>query len=91
MKSFKSLVATALIVLYSSFAFAGPVNINTANAETLSAGINGVGEKRAQAIIQYREAYGAFKSVDELTQVKGIGVKLVEANRENMTVRKSNN
>ena len=91
MKNFRYLFVSVLFVLYSNFALAGPVNINTADADTLAAEINGVGEMRALAIIQYREAHGAFKSVDELTQVKGIGVKLVEKNRENMTVRESSN
>jgi competence protein ComEA len=89
MMSFKSFVITLLLALSTGLAFAGPVNINTANAETLALEIKGIGEKRAQAIIQYREAHGPFKSVDDLTNIKGIGVKLVEMNRDNMTVRKS--
>jgi competence protein ComEA len=89
MMSIKSFVITVLLALSTSLAFAGPVNINTADAETLAMEIKGIGEKRAQAIIQYREAHGPFKSVDDLTNIKGIGVKLVEMNRDNITVRKS--
>jgi competence protein ComEA len=63
------------------------VNINTADAQALADNINGVGLKRAQAIIDYREANGAFGSVDELTQVKGIGSKLLERNRESLVVK----
>ena len=48
------------------------VNVNTATAEELTA-LPGIGEKRAQAILEIRKEKGGFKSVDELTEVKGIG------------------
>jgi len=62
------------------------VNINTATAEEMAEAIKGVGINKAKAIVQYRDEHGAFKSVDQLTQIKGIGDKTVERNRENMTV-----
>jgi competence protein ComEA len=65
-------------------ALAGPVNINTADAETISQELKGVGMSKAQAIVEYRENHGPFKSHDDLTLVKGIGVKTVELNRENI-------
>ena len=71
----------------SSLALAGMVNINTADAQGLADNIDGVGLKRAQAIIDYRETHGAFASVDELVQVKGIGKNLVERNRANLMVK----
>lgn len=49
-----------------------PININTATAEQLTA-LDGVGPKTAQKIIEYREANGGFKSVEELLEVPGIG------------------
>lgn len=63
---------------------AGPVNINTADAPTLARELDGVGLARAQAIIEYREKNGPFKTADDLAQVKGIGMKVVEQNRENI-------
>ncbi len=57
------------------------VNINTATAGELAVALNGVGEKRALAIVEYREAHGAFKAVDELMAVKGIGEKVLAKNR----------
>ncbi|MGE6650297.1 competence protein ComEA [Shewanella colwelliana] len=59
------------------------VNINTASAEQLTQ-LKGVGESKAQAIIEYRKAHGGFKNLDELTQVKGIGPKLLEQNRASL-------
>lgn len=55
----------------------GKVNLNTASAAELQA-ISGIGEKRAQDIIAYREAEGGFTSVDELINVSGIGAKTLE-------------
>ena len=65
---------------------AEPVDINTADAETLSAELDGVGEKRAQEIVRYRKEYGPFESVDELTNVKGVGQKVLDDNRDNLVV-----
>ena len=62
------------------------VNINTADKETLMAAIKGVGEKRAEAIIAYRNQHGPFRSVDELSHVSGIGQAIVDANRDSLTV-----
>jgi len=75
-----------LVMLVSVSVYAGPVDINTADAGTIADAINGVGEKKATDIVQYREANGPFASVDELANVKGIGMRTVERNRENLTV-----
>lgn len=66
------------------WAFAGPVDINTADAETISAELNGIGLAKAQAIVEYRQKYGPFKNPEDLTLVKGIGDKTVEQNRSNI-------
>ena len=65
---------------------AGPVNINTANIETLAKNIKGVGVKKAQAIVQYRKTHGPFKRIDDLVKVKGIGPKLLEKNRADLRI-----
>ena len=64
---------------------ASVINLNKADVQTL-AQLNGVGEKKAQAIIAYRESKGGFKSVNELLSVKGIGEKLLEKNRALLSV-----
>ena len=62
------------------------VNLNTADAPTLQRELSGVGEKKAQAIVDYREANGTFVSVDELLEVKGIGESILERNRDKLSV-----
>ena len=61
------------------------VNINTAALSELMQ-LNGIGEVKGKAIIAYREQHGAFSSVDELLNVKGIGEKTLEKLRDNVTV-----
>lgn len=82
-------LAAAVALGLSSLAFGAeapaPIDVNTASAEVLADTIDGVGLKRAQAIIEYREQHGAFASVDELAQVRGISAGIVERNRERIT------
>lgn len=88
---FSRMFIAIVLLLASTLAFANtPININTADEEALSA-LTGVGPAKAKAIISYREEHGAFKSVDELANVKGIGEKTVEHNRENMVVEEQEN
>ena len=83
------ILAAAIALGLSGLTFAAgpaePVDINTASAEALAEAIHGVGIKRARAIVSYREEHGAFSSVDELTQVRGIGEKTVEKSRDRLT------
>ncbi|MGM8871260.1 ComEA family DNA-binding protein [Psychrobacter sp. 2Y5] len=62
------------------------VNINSASEGELVT-LDGIGSSKAQEIILYREMFGAFKSVDELEKVKGIGAKTIENNRARMRVQ----
>lgn len=56
------------------------VNINLANAETIAMVLDGVGLNRAEVIVDYREANGDFKAIDELIMVSGIGEYTVRNN-----------
>jgi competence protein ComEA len=63
------------------------LNINTADAQTIfDAHIKGIGKKRAEAIVAYRQAHGPFKSVDDLKKIKGLSDKVIDANRERITL-----
>ena len=85
MKMFKALLVVVML-LSAGFVWAGNVNINTADAATLADGLNGVGIKKAQAIVEYRSKHGAFKSIKELEKVKGISEKLIEKNKDLITL-----
>jgi competence protein ComEA len=63
------------------------VNVNTADASTLATALKGIGESKAQAIVEYRKAHGPFKSAEQLAEVKGIGDKWVAANRDRISVK----
>ncbi|MDR3212380.1 MAG: helix-hairpin-helix domain-containing protein [Azoarcus sp.] len=62
-----------------------PVNINAADAAALQQ-INGIGQSKAKAIIEYRKANGPFASVDDLVKVPGIGAKSLERLKPQITV-----
>ncbi|MDD9850442.1 MAG: ComEA family DNA-binding protein [Gammaproteobacteria bacterium] len=75
---FALLPVAALLFTFGAHA---QVNINTANADTLDAELSGVGPRLAAAIVSYREEYGPFETVDDLSRVSGIGPVIVEKNR----------
>lgn len=82
----KAVLAFSLLLFFSGAALAEPVDINTADAKTLAARLQGVGPKAAKAIVAYRTKHGPFKRAEDLDNVKGIGKKTIEKNRANITV-----
>lgn len=60
------------------------VSINNGSAEELANSMSGIGIKKAQAIISYRDEYGPFKTLEQLQEVPGISGTLVERNRTNI-------
>ncbi|TQV76888.1 helix-hairpin-helix domain-containing protein [Aliikangiella marina] len=62
------------------------VNLNTAGAKELAEALTGVGIKKANAIVEYRKANGKFKSIEELANVKGIGVNTIAKNHGRMAI-----
>jgi len=80
-----ALLAASLIAAFP--VYAGEVDINTATAAQLHQ-VKGIGEKTAQAIVDYRQKHGPFASVDELLAVKGIGEKTLVKIRGSLTVGK---
>lgn len=85
-------IQRALLLPICSLAFpllalAGPVDVNSADAETISAELKGVGMTKALAIVEYRKQHGPFKSADDLALVKGIGPRTVEINRQDILLQ----
>jgi len=80
-QSLAALILGMLLMLFGTSVPAAQVNINTADAATLARELNGIGLKRAQTIVEYRQKHGPFKSADELALVKGIGAATIAKNR----------
>ena len=86
MKTITSIAALAAFVV-SSIVSAAPVNINTASAAEIADALNGIGLSKAQAIVEYREAYGLFSRADEIVFVRGIGDSTYENNKTDILVK----
>ncbi|MGB5257447.1 MAG: helix-hairpin-helix domain-containing protein [Woeseiaceae bacterium] len=82
----RRLTLALLWLLMPWIAAAGPVDINTADAETIAAELKGVGLAKARAIVEYRKKHGPFKHPGELSLVKGIGERTVELNGNDIQV-----
>ena len=83
----KGLLYALVLALGPGSLLAGPVNINTADAETLASELAGVGPALARAIVDDREANGRFDSPEALTRVRGIGQRILEMNEGDILVR----
>ncbi|HWJ07356.1 MAG TPA: helix-hairpin-helix domain-containing protein [Steroidobacteraceae bacterium] len=81
----------ALIVslLPAAAALAGPVNVNTADANTIAKELDGIGPAKAAAIVEYRQKNGPFRAAEDLLKVEGIGQKVLEQNRANIRVERT--
>lgn len=73
-----------VLILLPLNVFAAPVNVNQADAETISNALTGIGPKKAQAIVQYRTEHGNFTTLKELENVSGIGEKTLKANEKDI-------
>lgn len=75
-----------LLSLFAVNAIAAPVNVNTADAKSISEALSGIGLKKAEAIVKYRTEKGLFKTAEDLTNVKGIGEKTVAKNKSDILI-----
>jgi competence protein ComEA len=75
------------LTLFAFNALATPVNINTADAKTISDSLTGIGQKKAEAIVKFRTEKGPFKTAEELANVAGIGEKTVEKNKKDILLQ----
>lgn len=83
MKKFMLLIIASIPPALS---WAGPVNINTADAEVIARELQGIGMAKAQAIVDYRAKNGDFAGPDDLLNVKGIGQSILEKNKADILV-----
>jgi competence protein ComEA len=89
MRTLRTLALIGALTLGGGALANSPVDINSAGAEALAEAIKGVGLKRAEAIIAYRDKNGPFATVDDLAKVQGIGERTVEGSRANLTVQQA--
>lgn len=85
MSHFRYPFAIALLLCALLSHAADPINLNSADAATLAAGMVGIGPAKAAAIVAWREQHGPFKTIDDLLLVGGIGESTLEKNRERVT------
>ena len=86
MRGLLAFLHSLIIALLSGPLWAGPVNINTADAATLAAELDGIGLSRAEAIVEDRKRNGPFTEPEDLARVKGVGLRIVDMNRGNIQV-----
>jgi len=89
MRTLRTLALIGALTLGGGALANSPVDINSAGAEALAEAIKGVGLKRAEAIVAYRDKNGPFATVDDLAKVQGIGERTVEGSRANLTVQQA--
>ena len=85
----RRIMSLGILGLLPVLAGAGPVDINTADAATIARELNGVGESRAKAIVEFREKNGRFATPDDVLKVSGIGPQVLKLNRENIRTGQS--
>ncbi len=85
----KGIIAAAFATLltFTGASFAAPVDINSADAQTLANALNGIGPAKAAVIVEYRKANGPFKDLADLEKVPGIGAKTLEKNKDNLVFK----
>jgi competence protein ComEA len=86
--STRMIVRGLIAALLPAVSWAGPVNVNTADAATLARELDGIGPAKAQAIVDYRQKNGAFQSPEDLLKVEGIGERVLDMNKGNIRVER---
>ena len=86
MNNLRRLIGAFALLLSTTVFAVEPIDINTADAQTMAQSIQGVGQAKAEAIVAYRKKNGRFASIEDLAKVKGIGLKTVSKNRDRLTI-----
>lgn len=84
----KNILSLLCLLCLSPMALAqsASVNLNSADASTLARELEGIGEAKARAIVEYRQKNGPFRRIEDLALVKGIGLRTIELNRARLRV-----
>jgi competence protein ComEA len=89
-KGTRELVQSLIVsLLPAGAAIAGPVNVNTADTGTIAKELDGIGPAKAQAIVEYRQKNGPFRTLEDLLKVEGIGQHVLDMNRGNIRLDKA--
>ena len=80
------IIYLSLIILFYAFIVLAKININTATKEELMT-LKGIGEVKAEAIIEYRDQYGGIRSIEELINIKGIGEGTIENIKKDIIIK----
>lgn len=83
----KNIVFLLSLLCFSQFSYADAIDINVADAGTIATALKGIGLKKAEAIVDYRQQNGPFRSIEELARVKGIGARTLEINLDRIVIR----
>ena len=89
-RALATLLITGGLTTFSSLALAqqqATININTASAEAIAEALSGIGTKRANAIVAWRNTHGEFTSLEQLSNIKGVGEKVLDKNRDRITLQ----
>ena len=90
LKYFHKVVFVSFLTTFLAITHAAQlIDINSADAVSIAENLNGIGASKAQAIVDYRAKNGPFASVDDLVNVKGIGMKTIDRNRDYLTITPS--
>jgi competence protein ComEA len=82
-------VRALVVSLLPTIASAGPVHVNGADAATLARELDGIGPAKVEAIVEYRQQNGPFRSAEDLLKVQGIGERVLEQNRGDIRLDKA--
>ena len=89
MMVFKVVLLT-LLLLMCSVVSAAQIDINSASAEVIAKNLKGIGPSKAAAIVRFRDANGPYEKIADLSRVKGVGKKTLDANKENIRFASDN-
>ena len=82
----KKFMLAVIVSIVPALSWAGPININTADANSIARELQGVGIAKAQAIVDYRAKNGDFAAPEDILNVKGIGQSILEKNKNDILV-----